>query len=447
MKNPHTASAHLQKLFARAATADYIGEPVTQEQHALQAAALATRSGDEELILAALCHDVGHLCFPDAPAMANVGILEHELLGSDYLRALGFSKRVAGLVAGHVAAKRYLVATQPGYGSKLSAASQTTLDYQGGPMSKQEVIEFEQHPDFKAMLQLRAWDEQAKEPSLPTPVPEFEAYVPMIEQHVAKQQLSASDVQAFQEQGFLHLKNYFAVDSVARIRQQVAQLEALPETPGKWMQYFEPGPGSERLLCRIENFLQYHEPFNALLNGPWLCGLVGQLMGEEAILFKEKINFKLPGASGFAAHQDAPAFTSFQQNYHITLMLSFDASTVANGCLEVVPGNWGQDYLPMAEDKTLSEETRARLNWQPLETEPGDMVLFGSFLPHRSGPNLTNKPRRALYATYNALAEGSVRDAYYAEKRRVFPPEIEREAGVDYNDAGVFNVGNPVARG
>jgi ectoine hydroxylase-related dioxygenase (phytanoyl-CoA dioxygenase family) len=84
------------------------------------------------------------------------------------------------------------------------------------------------------------------------------------------------------------------------------------------------------------------------------------------------------------------------------------------------------------------------LPWSPIPTQPGDLLFFDSYLPHRSAANLTDRPRRALYLTYNKATEGNVRDSYYREKRAVFPPDAEREPGRNYGDSGVFNVGNPI---
>jgi putative nucleotidyltransferase with HDIG domain len=439
-----TALTQLQELFSLAARAGYVGEPLSQAQHALQAADLAQGSGDSELIIAALLHDIGHLCFPDAEAMGNVGVLHHEQLGADYLHALGFSNRVVHLVSQHVDAKRYLVATNPQYANKLSAASQITLEYQGGAMSAPETRRFLAQADATNILRLRAWDEAAKDPN--RVVPGFESYLPVLRAHLEQQRLSEDEVARFHRQGYLYLTNIFSGEQIDRLRQFATDLADLPETSGKWMKYFEDSEAGERLLCRIENFVQHHDRLGSWISGPRFSGWVSQLMAEPACLFKEKINFKLAGAGGFEPHQDAPAFTTYGHDYHITLMLSFDRSSEENGCLEVVPGEWPNESLPMKPDLTLAEPTVASLDWQPLPTRPGDIVMFGSYLPHRSGKNLSKDSRRALYATYNRLADGNVRDDYFAEKRRVFPPDVEREPGKTYADSGVFNVGNPVSR-
>lgn len=221
------------------------------------------------------------------------------------------------------------------------------------------------------------------------------------------------------------------------------ELAAWLETPGKWMKYFEPGPG--RLLCRVENFLPYHDGLRALLERTDLLRCLAELMGERAVLFKEKLNFKLPGGSGFAPHQDAPAFTSFGQTYHVTLLLSADRMTSENGCLEMVDGFGSPRTLPQEEDGTLRRDVVDALVWRPLPLEAGDLALFDSYVPHRSGPNRSTAPRRALYVTYNRASEGDRRQEYFALKRRAFPPECERVPGAPLDETSrVFNLGNPI---
>jgi ectoine hydroxylase-related dioxygenase (phytanoyl-CoA dioxygenase family) len=198
-------------------------------------------------------------------------------------------------------------------------------------------------------------------------------------------------------------------------------------------------------LCRVEDFVPYHHGLASLLDAPELAAILELLMGEPAVLFKEKINFKLPGGAGFRAHQDAPAFVTFGQSYHVTAMLSVDATTRENGCLEVVDGFHRAGLLPQASDQTLDSSWTAGQAWKSIETEPGDLLLFDSYVPHRSGPNRSQRPRRALYVTYNRASAGSHRDAYFRHKREVFPPECERRPGVDYSaGASVYNVGNPI---
>lgn len=172
-------------LLEGAGDAGYIGEPVSQRAHALQCAAAAERAGAPgEEVLGALLHDVGHLCAPpDAPRMDDLGVLEHERLGAEYLRARGFSEAVCDLVESHVAAKRYLVATRPRYAAALSPASTGTLAFQGGPMSPDEVEAFAAHPRFAARLRVRRWDELAK--AAGAAAPPLSHYRDLIVRHLA----------------------------------------------------------------------------------------------------------------------------------------------------------------------------------------------------------------------------------------------------------------------
>ena len=155
-------------LYEQHGTADYIGEPVSQIEHMSQTAQLAMAEGfDDEVVLAAFFHDIGHLCGQGNANMGGYGVVSHERLGADYLRRAGFSERMARLVEYHVQAKRYLTFRQPDYYARLSEASRRTLAYQGGVMTADEARAFEQDPLHAISLRLRHWDELAKQMHVP----------------------------------------------------------------------------------------------------------------------------------------------------------------------------------------------------------------------------------------------------------------------------------------
>lgn len=155
-------------LYERFGDNDYIGEPVSQIEHMSQAAELAMAEGfDDEVVLAAFFHDIGHLCAEGGESMGGFGVVSHERLGADYLRRAGFSERLARLVEYHVQAKRYLTLREPGYYERLSEASRRTLEYQGGVMSAEEAVAFERDPLCKVSLRMRQWDERAKDMDVP----------------------------------------------------------------------------------------------------------------------------------------------------------------------------------------------------------------------------------------------------------------------------------------
>lgn len=166
--NHQQVIARVFGLYERFGTSDYSGEPVSQLEHMSQAAELAMAEGcDDEVVLAAFFHDIGHLCAEGADNMGGYGVVSHERLGADYLREAGFSERLARLVEYHVQAKRYLTLREPGYYAQLSEASRRTLEYQGGVMSEAEADAFAADPLCALSLRIRRWDELAKEVAVP----------------------------------------------------------------------------------------------------------------------------------------------------------------------------------------------------------------------------------------------------------------------------------------
>lgn len=128
-------------LYLAFGSSDYIGEPVSQIEHMCQAAELAQAEGhDDEVVLAAFFHDIGHLCEHVMPVelMDGLGVMDHEGVGERFLLERGFSERIARLVRSHVEAKRYLTARDIEYFQRLSDASRQTLALQGGRMSPEE---------------------------------------------------------------------------------------------------------------------------------------------------------------------------------------------------------------------------------------------------------------------------------------------------------------------
>lgn len=171
-KSKNKRLALIFDLYEKYGDDDYIGEPVSQIEHMCQSAQLAEKEGyDEEVILAAFFHDIGHLCvhLGSFESMNGYGIKSHEKIGGDFLRDMGFPERIAKLVENHVQAKRYLTFKNPAYFDKLSEASRKTLEFQGGKMNESEAKEFENDPLFEVSIKMRNWDELAKLENVPLP--------------------------------------------------------------------------------------------------------------------------------------------------------------------------------------------------------------------------------------------------------------------------------------
>lgn len=271
--------------------------------------------------------------------------------------------------------------------------------------------------------------------------------------------LSAEQLKFWVDTGCLQVKanDMWSAEELKALIDGVNTMDSWPDKAGAWMKYYEKKGGSkpadakaadgkadakaaaaaadakpDLILQRIENFVQFNEPLQKLLRGK-LEDVASELFAETSILYKEKINYKLPGGAGFEPHQDISAgWWMYNQSIHISALVTIDEATKENGCLEVVYGKHKLGKL--APDwKAIPEDVVKTLDWVMLPTKPGDCFFFDSYVPHRSGPNTTQKPRRVLYATYAKLAEGDFREKYYADKRLSFPPDIERIPGKDYS--------------
>lgn len=181
----------LDGIFTRRGADEYLGEPVTIGEHMLQAAHFAQRDGhDEQVIVAALLHDIGHFTgeFIGMPLASGTVFMDdqtdrkHENAGAAVLEPF-FPDLVVDCCRYHVAAKRYLCAREPGYFETLSEASVHSLNLQGGPMEDDEAASFEAHPHFEAIIAVRRYDEAGKEIGMV--VPPFSSYMPMLERMVA----------------------------------------------------------------------------------------------------------------------------------------------------------------------------------------------------------------------------------------------------------------------
>lgn len=249
---------------------------------------------------------------------------------------------------------------------------------------------------------------------------------------VVSRLLSSEQRARYARDGFLVLPGLLSPAEAARLGAWSDELTAWPEVPGRHMVYWEPH-GTEtgrRVRNRIENFEPYHEGFRALFAGP-LAEVAAALLGEPVALFKDKINFKMPGGTGFEPHQDQQAGWSVFAPLFLTALVSIDDATVENGCLELAAGQHRRGLVG-AEWKPLGEAETAGMRFEICPTQPGDAVFFDSYVPHRSAPNGTDAPRRVLYVTYNRASDGDHRLRYFAEKRRSYPPDCEREPGREY---------------
>jgi len=238
------------------------------------------------------------------------------------------------------------------------------------------------------------------------------------------------EIAAMDRDGYLVVRGFFDPAETAELLRWTEALQHAPEEKGRHWVYHEDSltePGA-KVIQRIENFCPFHEGFDRIVRNSALAAWTGALMGGPVVLFKEKINFKMPGGPGFKAHQDQQAGWSRYAPLFVTAMVTLDPATLENGCLEMVPGRHregliGEEWKPLEE---------GAMDYIPVPTAPGDVIFFDSYAPHASKPNFTDRPRRILYLTYNLASDGDHRARYYAEKFASFPPDIERDGSRDY---------------
>ena len=217
---------------------------------------------------------------------------------------------------------------------------------------------------------------------------------------------------AFRADGWV-LTEPFDADTVAALPRWVDEVAAMDDR----VLHHRERTADGVQLCRTEDFVPHHDELGRLLTGGRLLAIASVLLGEPALLYKEKINYKLPGGAGFAPHQDAPAYRFV--DVHVSCLVAVDDTDPDNGCLEVVSAAHDR-ILPMDERGCIRPDIAATLDWVPVPVRAGQVLWFDSRTPHRSAANRSDRARRALYPTYSAASAGDLRNAYYARKREEF---------------------------
>lgn len=205
-----------------------------------------------------------------------------------------------------------------------------------------------------------------------------------------------------------------------------------------------------RQICRLEYLAGASAQLRAHVVAP-LCTLISELAGVPFLLFKDKCNLKHPGGGAFPAHQDIAAYRHFNTAYQITGALMLDAATATNGALEMAaswpvtpPGaslhatpRGPLPVLPSYEGGDRHGEIisalSADIQWQLIEAEPGELLLFDSYVPHRSQINRGASSRRIMLFTFAMAADGDLYECYYQAKRAA--PHHP-----------MFHIGTPTAR-
>lgn len=245
-------------------------------------------------------------------------------------------------------------------------------------------------------------------------------------------ELSSSEMARYRNDGFLVLPSFFPPSDVAEWAAECDRLQALPGM-------FHPDNlrtgvlNSERPPDRLDPVIDLSPTLRGLAVSPRVLSVVGQLLGDAAVLFKDKVIFKPAGTRGYAAHQDYAywQWLPAPPDALLTVLVAIDPATAENGAVEFFPGLHGRLLTPAGSPADVGQEQLVTAG-QLASTRPGDVVVFHSLTPHRSGANQTSSVRRQLYLSYAAAAYGDLYRPYYdrlhESLRKAMPGEAQERA-------------------
>jgi hypothetical protein len=233
--------------------------------------------------------------------------------------------------------------------------------------------------------------------------------------------LDAEQLRGWREHGFLVLRGFFPPDCIARAGAEADELlvrhRSLIDAHNLRCR-FQPNVRSG--ACEFECFdpvIDLSLACHQLAEDARLLATIGDLYGEEACLFKDKLIYKPPGVKGYDLHQDYISWPGFPRSF-LTVLIPFDRADLDNGCTEVFPGYHTGGLMTPADGTfhLLSLDLIDESRGVALVLDPGDVAVFDGFTPHRSAPNRSDRWRRQLYVSYNKLSEGGhQRPRHYEE--------------------------------
>jgi hypothetical protein len=235
--------------------------------------------------------------------------------------------------------------------------------------------------------------------------------------------LSPAQSQAYTEDGFLILPGFFETAQVQAVLEDSERLWRRTDLIDsrnlrcRFMPHIETG---EMLFEVFDPVIDLSPACAELASDSRLLAVLESLYGGPACLFKDKLIFKPPGARGYGLHQDWIAWPGFPTSF-VTVLVALDPATSGNGCTQLFAGVHKRGCLSPTDGEyhELPEEAIREARVVDLTLAPGDVAIFGCFVPHRSAPNRSAGFRRQLFLSYNARCDGGLqRTQHYEEFHR-----------------------------
>lgn len=233
---------------------------------------------------------------------------------------------------------------------------------------------------------------------------------------LAQQQPNMQEL--FNEKGYVVLRGLFDADEVAEWQRESDRLLGMSDIiqERNLRVGFRSKSNGERYVEKIDPLVDISPVFQALARDERILSPLRSIYNDEPTLFKDKLIFKMPGVTGYSMHQDASWWQGFPIESLISVMVAIDGADRSNGGLELFWGYHDRFLSTPGELRNMSAEEAAHIDearGELVETTPGDIILFHSLAPHRSGQNLSDRSRRQLYLTYNAAKHGDLHAAHY----------------------------------
>lgn len=230
--------------------------------------------------------------------------------------------------------------------------------------------------------------------------------------------LTADEREAYHRDGYLVRRALFSPAEVAEVAEETAallertELMARSNLRVRWQYHYQTGAPIFELFDPITDLAPRCD---AWFRSERIAALVGDLLGDTVHPFKDKLIYKPAGAGGYPLHQDFIAWPGFPESF-TTVVIAIDRADEENGCIEIYPGAHAAGCLAARDGNfhILADAKVSAFAPHKLELAPGDAVLYGAFMPHRSATNRSSSQRRHLLFSYNADREGGEqRAAHY----------------------------------
>lgn len=242
------------------------------------------------------------------------------------------------------------------------------------------------------------------------------------------------DTKFFKQYGYLFYKNLISKAEIRKCLKSAKYMQKEKIMMNKVYKYYENHikKKNKQILVRIENFYKKDINFTKLINNKDIQKILKYLFNEKAIIFKEKVNYKLPGCRQDKLHQDSQAgWGKFCKNF-ISVLISLEKSDLSNGCLQFdISGNNSKKLMSKSM-KPLKYKNLKKPKFKSFKMLPGDVVFFNDLIPHKSNSNKSKKSRIQVYLTYNKKSDGNFRLEYIRNKEVFYPPNNKRRKGINY---------------